>query len=270
MAESTVSKATSDAVEVITPAPRSQRPSLYVLAVGISDYPGPLRLNYAAADARELVRTLQARAAPLYERVETRLVTDADATRRGIIAGLSWLKRRVTDRDVAVVFYSGHGDVDDDGIFYFIPVDVDISDLPGTAVHGGQFKTTLAGMRGRVVVLLDACHAGAAEGPRRKGIKAPTDTLVRELVSDDYGVVVMGSSTGAEASLESPDVGHGFFTLALSEGLTGRADTNRDGLVYTTELDTYVYDRVKELSRDTQHPVTAKPASVRPFPLSKP
>ena len=41
------------------------------------------------------------------------------------------------------------------------------------------------------------------------------------------------------------------------------------GSDYITELDLYVTDRIKELSKDWQHPVTSKPVGLRPFPLSK-
>ena len=66
--------------------------------------------------------------------------------------------------------------------------------------------------------------------------------------------------------MESPQVGHGYFTLALVEGLSGKADYNHDGVVQLNELDLYVTDRVKELSKGMQHPVTARPTSIRSFP----
>ena len=81
---------------------------------------------------------------------------------------------------------------------------------------------------------------------------------------------MMCSSTGQEVSIEDPKLGHGFFTQALAEGLSGQADFNKDGFVYLTELDNYLFERVKELSNNRQHPVTAKPASVVPFVLSRP
>jgi uncharacterized caspase-like protein len=81
---------------------------------------------------------------------------------------------------------------------------------------------------------------------------------------------MMCSSTGQEVSMEDPQLGHGYFTQALAEGLSGQADLNKDGQVYLSELDTYLFERVKQLSQDRQHPVTAKPASVVPFVLSKP
>jgi len=45
---------------------------------------------------------------------------------------------------------------------------------------------------------------------------------------------------------------------------------NADGAVYLHQLDSYITDRVKVLSQGKQHPVTAKPTSIRSFPLAKP
>jgi hypothetical protein len=52
--------------------------------------------------------------------------------------------------------------------------------------------------------------------------------------------------------------------------LPGRADQNKDGVEYLNGLDAYVTDRVKELTRRQQHPVMAKPTSIRSFPLARP
>ena len=79
----------------------------------------------------------------------------------------------------------------------------------------------------------------------------------------------MCSSTGREFSLESSEVEHGLFTKALVEGISGAADYNKDGVIYFNELDLFVSERVKELSRGRQHPVTNRPTSVRPFPVSR-
>ena len=42
-------------------------------------------------------------------------------------------------------------------------------------------------MPGRVLTLLDACHAGASGGDKRRDGTSLTDDLVRDLVTDDYG-----------------------------------------------------------------------------------
>ena len=79
----------------------------------------------------------------------------------------------------------------------------------------------------------------------------------------------MCSSLGQEYSMESPAVGHGFFTLSLMEGLSGRADFNNDGLIYLHELDRYALLRVRQLSQGSQNPVTGRPPNVRSFALAK-
>jgi hypothetical protein len=89
-------------------------------------------------------------------------------------------------------------------------------------------------------------------------------------VRDGYGLIVMCSSMGRESSQESNEHRHGFFTQALLEGLGGKAEKSRDGAVHFHVLDVYVTNRVKELTRGQQHPVTARPTTVDPFPLTLP
>jgi uncharacterized caspase-like protein len=80
----------------------------------------------------------------------------------------------------------------------------------------------------------------------------------------------MCAAMGREESRENAQFGHGLFTLALIEGLSGKADLHKEGVVRLNGLDSYVDYRVTELSKDGQHPVTAKPATIRSFALSTP
>jgi uncharacterized caspase-like protein len=270
-ADSLASHGTSDPVEVTYEAPEPvQLPALYVLAVGITEYPGDLKLHYAAKDAEAIERVFREKTGPLFRTVDVKLLTDAKATRTEFLNGLTWLRKQMTQRDVGVVFFSGHGQRDSEGSLYLLPVDADPENLLTTAVPDDQLKKAMAGMPGRMLALLDACHAGAAGGDKRKNPNGLTDDLVRDLVTDDYGVIVMASSTGREFSLENNAERQSNFTLAIVEGLSGAADSNKDGSVYLNELDAYVTDRVKALTKGQQHPVTAKPTSVRSFPLSRP
>ena len=49
--------------------------------------------------------------------------------------------------------------------------------------------------------------------------------------------MVICSATGNEFVQESLEHKHGLFTQALLEGLSGKADANKDGAVYLHELD---------------------------------
>lgn len=273
MAETAVSKGLSEPIELLYREPGTSEqpllPNLNVFAVGISNYAGRLKLEFAAKDAQQFVDKLKASSTPLFRTVNVRLITDAEATRHNVLAGWTWLRRESTQRDVSVFFYSGHGAKDEAGGFYFVPVDGDPKDLLATSVSGNQFKDALGAIPGRVLVLLDACHAGAAGSERRKATGGLADDLVRDLVTDDYGAVVMCSSMGGEYSMESEEHQQGYFTLALLEAFAGKADYNHDGFVYLTEVDAYLAERIKELTHGQQHSVTVKPATIRSFPLSK-
>jgi hypothetical protein len=86
---------------------------------------------------------------------------------------------------------------------------------------------------------------------------------------DDFGVIVMFSAMGREFAIESRTVDHGYFTLAMVENLSGKAQQNVERAVYIHHLNAHVTDRVKELTKGIQHPVTPMPGTLRFFPLSK-
>jgi uncharacterized caspase-like protein len=71
-------------------------------------------------------------------------------------------------QDLAVILFSGHGAIIDDR-FYLLPYGVDArteADLKASAISANEFHDEVAELAkyGRVLVLLDACHSGAATG----------------------------------------------------------------------------------------------------------
>jgi WD40 repeat protein len=265
LAETEASKGMSPSA-TITRAGAQKLPNLYVLAVGVSEYRGDMKLNYAASDALLLTNTMKAKSRSVFTNIEVKVLTDKQATKKNICEGLDWLHAKMTPRDVGFFFFSGHGGRDDKSDkFYLIPVDVG-RDLSRTCLSGDELKRRLENMPGRLVAILDACHSGAVTEIK----SARTDNLVRDLTTEDYGVVVLASSMGSESSMESSTTRAGYFTLSLTEGMNGRADFNKDGVVYLDELERYAAIRVPTLSSDEQHPTLGHPPSIRPFPISKP
>lgn len=260
LARSDASMGLSNDVDVKFSVP-PPKPKLFVLAIGINDYPrGVPPLRCAVNDATELEKTFRGRSSELFA-IESRVLTDARATKKGILdEGLVWLKSNMTSHDVAVIFYAGHGERDAKGNFFLLPQDVDSTNLAATGISGETLKQHLAGVRGKVLLLLDACHSGA--------IGRELLDLARNLADEDCGVVVMCAALGKEKAGEAD--GHGFFCRATIEALEGKGQKNaRDGCVYQHHLEQYVNDRVEELSKREQHPTTAKPI-LPPFPLAKP
>ncbi len=120
-----------------------------------------------------------------------------------------------------------------------------------------------------MLVFIDACHSGKL-GANLLANRGRTDLVeaIRALATEENGVVIMAASTGKEYSYESQEWGHGAFTLALLNGLRdGEADLNQDGIINIREIDYFVAERVKALTKGKQHPTTQKPSVVAEFPL---
>lgn len=243
-----------------------RKPDLFVLAVGVSAYADEsLRLNFAAKDARDFARTIAELEGGLYRRVHVRLLPDATGAQ--ILDGLQWLERETTQHDVAMIFASGHGYDDEYGDYYLLPADVDVANLRRTAVPRRELETTLERLVGKALLFLDTCHAGRVHG-RRSLADVDIDRLAAELSAAENGVIVFASASGNQVALESGAWGNGAFTKALVEGLEGRADYDGDRAVSITELDLWLARRVKALTDGRQTPVTAKPTTVRDFPIA--
>jgi len=269
--ETAASSAISQPVEVSFAADQVERPALYVLTVGLSEHQSARqRLQFGAKDARTLAEVFRNTSPPVFRDVQVQVLADQEATRRGILKGLNWLNEQMTSRDVAVFSFSGHGVRDRQGVFFLFPFDGEPKEVSISGVSEEEIKRYCQTTPGRLLLLLDACHSGAIGGDFRPGEVGMADDLVRDLLTEDFGVIVMCSSMGREVSLENSQWGHGAFTLALAEGLRGGADYNKDSTIHLNEIDLYVADRVDKLTGGRQHPVTQKPTTIRSFPLAKP
>ncbi len=244
-------------------------PKLYVLAVGVGGYQrDELDLTFPAKDARDLVGVLRNQEKRLYRKVAAKVLTDGEATKDDLLDGLEWIERETTDNDVAMVFLAGHGVNDRNGDYYFLPADGDPDHLRRTGVAYAIIRDVVANLPGKVLFFIDTCHSGNIMGPKRRGGMADVIQVVNDLSAAENGVVVFASSTGRQYSLEDPAWGNGAFTKALVEGLSGDADLIEDRKITVNELDTYIAERVKALTKGQQTPTTAKPDTVPDFPVA--
>ena len=259
------------------------KPSLYMLAVGVSDFAdaGIPDLEYCDDDATAMAAFFEGQEGGLFAKTEIRLLTNGEATEAAIQEGLDWLEKSATQKDFVVLFLASHGMNDEKGKFYMIPHDGDPGSLRSSAVAWEDFGEILGNLPSRVLMFLDTCHSGrlganlfsmANKGNTRSvgGLKSAFDNseAIRELTSDEVGVVIMAASTGNESSLENPEWGHGAFTTGVLAGLKGGADLNGDGIVHLIELDFFVAEKVKELTDGAQHPTTVKPSTISRLPVA--
>jgi uncharacterized caspase-like protein len=121
------------------------KPKLYVLAIGVSQYQDDgLRLGLAAKDALDFGEVWKSQKGAMYAGTEVRVLTDAQATKGNILDGMEWIQRQVTQKDVAILFFAGHGINDPTGMFYFLPVDADLDRLKRTGVSQSDITSTVA------------------------------------------------------------------------------------------------------------------------------
>ena len=222
LADSAVSQGNSETVEVSyvvdSPPPQGR---LFVLAIGIAAYKDPnLKLYFGASDARAVVQRLKEKSTPFpYQKVEPWILADRKATRSAILEGFAWLQKEMKPNDSVCVFYSGHGERGPNGGLYLLPADVDLKELEKTGISGEQLKAALVGLPGQVLLILDACHAGAVG--RGKPLSNPvTNDLAKELGRDENGILVMCSSKSRQVldrEQRKP-------TQLLHPGAAGRTD----------------------------------------------
>ena len=244
------------------------KPTLYILAIGVSKYNNPdLQLQFAAKDAIDFSLSMVQQQGLLYEKVELRLLTDEQANADNIRDGLQWLKTETTFGDVAMLYMAGHGINDNVGDFFFMPVNADLKRINATCVGYREIKGALDANAGKMLVFMDACHSGNVLGNNQRRAAMLTQAIT-ELTSADNGAVVFTSSTGRQFSLENPEWNNGAFTKALVEGLNGAADLFKTQTITVNSLSSYVANRVKELTNGQQAPTTIIPSSVPDFPVA--
>jgi uncharacterized caspase-like protein len=256
-------------VQVATGAAVAPGAQLHILAIGISDYGDKatsLRLKFAAKDANDVASALLAtqgsefnKKGGLYADVKTQYLHDGDADRAAMFRALDSMKANMVKdeagQDLAVILFSGHGAIIDDH-FYLLPYGIDArtpADLKASAISANEFHDEVAEIakHGRVLVLLDACHSGAATGDG--SALASNADLLRSIISAS-NVTVLTSSTTNEFSREDEKWNNGAFTKVLLEALGKDADEDHDGLISMSELTHYVATHVSGLTEGQQHP----------------
>jgi hypothetical protein len=220
-------------------APPDQRPKLYALLVGVTNYEdNELNdIHFGARDAEGLAQALERQKGGLYSDVQTKIVdfpTRADIagkvvgppTRDSVFKGLYWLKRAATDNDLVVVFLSGHGyrDYSDPKQgFWFLTREAKTEELPTSAISGDDLYRQISALPGKKILFIDACHVGTELTTSTMALPKQTfpnmDKFVNDFTTAGSGIVVYAASQATELALEDQAGQHGAFAEALIEAL---------------------------------------------------
>jgi WD40 repeat protein len=245
------------------------RPVLYRVCVGINKYDQKgLELGSASQDAEAVFGAL-ARCCTgtdnRFREAKGKKLLDKDATRQAVLGALEDVRKGgAKPGDLLVLFFAGHGVVQE-GEFYLLTREADTGKpLAGHALSGDDLRRTLGEMPCSVLLVMDACHSGAAV----KALKAATDELTRSLTDDQVAVTVLSAALPSEVAQEGDK--HGLFTQTLLEALQLGGGVSFDPYerqLYVTDLYSHVFRRVRHLSKGRQNPFLNMPWTVPPLAL---
>jgi hypothetical protein len=242
------------------------KPTLYAVALGVSDYANPdWNLKYAAKDAKDVLERLKTSSGGSYGEVRELLLTDKDVTKDSLAKIKDFLSAATID-DTVLMFVAGHGLLDSKYDYYFGTTDIEFDNPAEKGIAFDEFDDLLAGLPSlKKSLLIDTCHAGELDEEEKTllasagGYAAPLPTgngiAMRSIgtrgmnvkaiegargASEWYdrlqglfvdlrrgsGSTILSSSAGAEYALESSEQQNGLFTYAVLEALDGTKDAD--------------------------------------------
>jgi hypothetical protein len=227
----------------------------FALIIGNSEYEdaGLAQLKTPDADVAALTKVLRSAEIGGFDEV-TALINEPFAAIYPAIANFFAAKKR---DDLLLMYFSGHGVLDDQGRLFLALKNTRRDLLRGTAIPATFVSDEMDGSNSRrQVLVLDCCHSGAFARGSKGAVGASVDTA-GTFQGTGYGRVVLTATDATQYAWEGDQVigqaQNSVFTHYLIQGLeTGEADVDRDGKVTLDELYDYVYARVvNETPRQT-------------------
>ncbi|MDZ7689574.1 MAG: caspase family protein [Balneolaceae bacterium] len=253
----------------------------YALFVGNSEYDSEslVDLDAPIADVQDLASVFRDSAIGGFDEV-IELINSTESEIRQKIS--SFFLQKKPD-DLLLLYFSGHGVLDDRGHLYLAVKDTQPDLLRATAISADFIADDMDLCRSkRQILILDCCHSGAF----RRGIKADDQVLTASTFEGNgSGRIVLTASDRREFAMEGNQVldkaNTSLFTHFLLEGIkSGNADRDGDSLITLDEWYDYAYEKVVE-NLPTQTPrrwvynqegkliIARNPCLVEPADLSK-
>ncbi|NES87180.1 MAG: hypothetical protein F6K10_40960 [Moorea sp. SIO2B7] len=157
-------------------------------------------------------------------------------------------KQKSKRDDLLLFYFSGHGIVDESGIFYFSTRETrkDNGKLrPTTAVESNYIHKYLNQCRSRrITIILDCCHSGAfAQGLTHKGA---ANLQIKEQLGGE-GRAILTAASMTQYAWSKDEYPLSAYTHFLLEGVkTGEADTDRNQYLSMEEIHEYAKKKVLE------------------------
>jgi hypothetical protein len=243
-------KVTSNNVKVNFKSCIDTLPHRYFIGIFIGDYYFLPKLGYIYNDV-QLVKNLVRCYLGIKPKNSLILV---DPTLAEVKIKLKKFVEKIKGRDaLTIVYYSGHGMVDNFGNFYLLPRDAyveSITDLRETGLPLGYLKSKLRNSPGYKVIMVDACRLKTEEkGFAVAGFGVKEDNLA-----------VIFSTTEGQTSTASRDRQYSAFTYALYKTLQVKnyLDFDNSGYVEIKELLKPLQKNLKNISVNNRQKIEVK------------
>lgn len=221
------------------------------------------QLASPSADVANLARILAANEYGQFDDVKSLINKSRDTVFKEMWRFLDGDDKK-TD-DLVLVYYSGHGILDELGKLFLACPDTELDHLRPTALAAAELNEALDRCRSRrQVLILDCCNSGSFKRGS-KGVLGATVGIKTSLGADPtafggegQGRVVLTATDETQYAMEGDIIAGNaqpsVFTRHLLEGLqTGEADQNGDGWIGIDELYDYVNRQVLN-ENPTQRP----------------
>jgi len=242
--------------EALVSLPEALRtPNRYALIVGVGEYTDSRipKLSACPNDARQLYDVLTDPSVGMFPTENVTLLSDKNVTRNKVVDALDTLSRKAGKEDLVVVFFSGHGAVDEKGRSYWVMHDSAIDRLRATALAETEITELLGEIRtARLVTLIDACYSASTAKLGKSKSLLDLRKIYPKFTGD--GRVAITASKGDQLSVvisdkKHPGKGYSVFSWHLISAMKGLGDMDKDGVVTVNELWSYVKDRTETTAR---------------------
>ena len=243
-----------DAIHTVVSSYNSiYKPNIYAVVIGINEYKNPtLTLKYAVPDAKLFADTIKKQTKGLFENVKVNLLISKNQTTKENISKVLNSLQNLHPTDMFIFYVASHGMVED-AKYHMITSNVGALSsrkIKQEAISQEQLKELIANIpTTKKFIILDTCNSGALGQVLEVALltRGLTQTTAMKVLSRAVGSTIISASSSTQEALEGYK-GHGLLTYVLTEGLKGKADSDRDGFVKTLEISNYVEDTVPQIA----------------------
>ncbi|MGP0059864.1 MAG: caspase family protein [Beijerinckiaceae bacterium] len=259
----------------LPPAPQG---NLHAVVVGINEFPKTPQndLRYSVADAQLIADTLKKYSAPLFQKVDIKLLTTAAETDKDHVVQVLTAMQSAAGPDNVFVFYVASHGIVVDGEYYLITSNVSSAEperLKAEAISRQELAGLLANIpAAKKLVIIDTSQAGALDGALQGAVQSRgmNTGMAAVMLSREIGLTVLTAATTHQEALEGYK-DHSLFAYVVADGLAGQAADASTGIVSNVSLAAYVAANVpplaKNLYQHDQNPTVS--ISGQSFPITK-